>query len=111
MIEYHVNVTETAFDDLSSIALYIKDTLKEPVVSEGQIARIKKGIFSLNTSPLRHPLVRDKMLAEQGYRSMFVDNYTIFYIVNEDSNIVDISRVQYSRRNWADLLCGDSVLL
>jgi len=104
MDEYSVHITQTAFDDLASIALYIRDTLKEPVVAENQLVRIQKAIFSLDFSPCRHPLVRDKTLAAQGYRSLFVDNYTIFYIVSEKEKTVDISRVQYSRRNWAELL-------
>ena len=102
--EYEVSVSETAFDDLASIALYIKDELKEPIIADNQVSRIKKGIYSLSAFPHRYPLVRDKMLAAQGYRRMYIDNYTVFYIVDEDRNIVVISRVQYSRRNWADLL-------
>jgi len=102
--EYYVNVTQTAFDDLADIVLYIKDELKEPAVSDNLLARIKKGIFSLNTLPYRNPLVRDKALAAQGYRCMFVGNYTIFYVVSESNRIVDVSRVRYSRREWVNLL-------
>jgi plasmid stabilization system protein ParE len=81
----------------------------EPVVAINQVSRIKTGIYSLNTFPKRYPLVRDKMLAAKGYRCMFIDNYTVFYIVSEtsksvSSNTVEISRIQYSRRNWIDLL-------
>ena len=54
MDKYNVNITNTAFEDLKSIALYIKDELKEPVVAEKLIAKIKEGIFSLDISPCRH---------------------------------------------------------
>ena len=102
--EYYVNITQTAFDDLMSIAVYIRDTLKEPVIAINQVTKIKEVIFSLKDFPCRQPLVRNKMLAAQGYRSITVDNYTIFYVVNERDNIVNISRALYSRRNWGDLL-------
>ena len=104
MDKYNVNITETAFEDLTSIALYIKDELKEPVVAEKLIAKIKEGIFSLDISPCRHGLVRDKMLAKQGYRPLYVENYIVFYIVTEETKRVDISRVLYARRNWVKIL-------
>ena len=104
MNEYSVNVTETAFADLEEIARYIKDELKEPAIAVRIIAEIKKAIFSLNTSPRRHPSVRDKNLARVGFRCLFVGNYTVFYIVSETEPVVDATRVLYSRRNWEKLL-------
>ena len=104
MDKYLVNVTETAFKDLNGIALYIKNELKEPVIAEKLVARLKKAIFSLDTSPHRYPLLRDNALAAQGYRGMFVENYAVFYVVDETGKTVDISRVLYARRNWVDLL-------
>ena len=104
MDNYRVNVTQSAFEDLKSIALYIKDNLKEPITAEKQVLRIKEAILSLDQLPYRHSLVRDKLLASQGYRSIFVDNYTIFYIIAENEKTVSISRIQYSRTNWVDIL-------
>ena len=104
MNEFRVDITQTAFDDLVNITLYIKEVLKEPEVAKNQVDRIKQSVFSLRSSPQRHSLVRDAMLAERGYRSMPVDNYTIFYIADEHTNTVTVLRVQYSRRNWTALL-------
>ena len=104
MDKYNVNITGTAFEDLKSIALYIKDELKEPVVARKLIAKIKEGIFSLDVSPCRHGLVRDKVLAKQGYRLLYVENYIVFYIVIEESKRVGVLRVLYARRNWVNIL-------
>ena len=104
MDKYNVNITNTAFEDLKSIALYIKDELKDPVAAGKLIAKIKKRIFSLDISPCRHRLVRDKIFARQGYRLLYVENYIVFYIVTEESKRVDVSRVLYARRNWINIL-------
>ena len=104
MDKFFVNITQTAFDDLTDIANYIKDSLYNPTASDNQIARIKKGVFSLSASPYRYPFVRDRILAALGYRSMPVDNYIIFYTVSQNNNTVDIMRILYFRRNWGDLL-------
>ena len=104
MDKYSVNITDAAFEDLKSITLYIKDELKEPIIAEKLIAKIKEGIFSFDSLPCRQGLVRDKMLAKQGYRPLYIENYIIFYIVTEEIKRVDISRVLYARRNWVKLL-------
>jgi toxin ParE1/3/4 len=102
--KYHVNVTETAFEDLAAIARYVKEELKEPAIAEKLTAKLKKAVFSLETSPRRYALLRDAALAARGYRGVFVDNYAVFYIVAENGKTVDVSRVLYARRNWIDLL-------
>ncbi|GHU50654.1 hypothetical protein FACS1894127_6200 [Clostridia bacterium] len=68
------------------------------------IAKLKKAMFSLDTSPHSCPLVRDDALAAQGYRGMFVDSYAVFYVIAESEKTVNVSRVLYGRRNWVDLL-------
>jgi len=104
MDKYKVNITDTAFEDLKSIALYIREELKEPIVAKNLIAKIKTGIFSLDNSPCRHGLVRDNILSRQGYRPLYVENYVVFYIVSEENKHVDVSRVLYARRNWINIL-------
>ena len=46
----------------------------------------------------------DERLAQEGVRSFPVKNYTIFYVVDEQIQIVTIISVMYSKRNWANLL-------
>jgi Plasmid stabilization system protein len=108
MSKYSVNITATAFEDLKSIALHIKDELKEPLAAEKLIARIKGLVFSLDTFPHRHELVRDKILAKQGYRPLYVENHIVFYIVSDENKRVDILRVLYAKRDWMRLLVAES---
>jgi toxin ParE1/3/4 len=104
MNKYFVNITNTAYVDLKEIARYIKNELKEPDVALNLVVKIKKAIFSLENKPYRHSLVHDKDLVQMGYHFFVVDNYTVFYIILENEQIVDIVRVLNSRRNWEKLL-------
>ena len=54
--------------------------------------------------PDSYPLVREDRLASMGYRRLEVMNYTAFFTINEKERIVDVERVLYARRDWADLL-------
>lgn len=54
--------------------------------------------------PLRNVLVADDILSYKCIGKIMVDNYIVFYIVNEESKTVTIIRILYGRRNWINLL-------
>ena len=107
---YDVNIADSALEDLSGIAVYVKDKLKEPLIAEKLVAALKRAIFSLDAFPYRCPIVRDDLLAAQGIRGMIVENYVVFYSIVETENekVVNVSRVLYARRNWVELLQSDN---
>ena len=55
---------------------------------------IAEAIQSLNILPERCALVESEPERTQGLRQMLVDNYSVFYIVGEDT--VSVARVLYS---------------
>jgi plasmid stabilization system protein ParE len=65
---------------------------------------IDECIKSLSTMPKRCPLVRNEELKAKGYRWVSVRNYTVFFIVDDDTNTVRINRVLYSKREYDVLL-------
>ena len=48
--------------------------------------------------------VRDQRLAEKGYRKIPVDNYVIFYLVNDEKKEIEIHDVFYCRENYGRFL-------
>jgi addiction module RelE/StbE family toxin len=104
MSSYNIEITQKAECDLSEIGLYISKELLEPKIAKKLIEKISKDILSLEEMPFRHQLVQDKRLAEQWIRKIIVENYTVFYIVNEVKKIVTVVRILYSRREWENLL-------
>lgn len=104
MSEYYIKITATAKNDLYEIAKYISKELLESKVAKQVIYNIDNKILSLETMPLRNGLVNDGRLALQGIRKMLIDNYIVFYIVDEQQKIVLVTRILYSRRDRLDIL-------
>lgn len=104
MDKYSVEITEPAEYDLLEIKRYISEELYEPKIAERIISNIADAIFKLEDMPFRYALVSDERLALCGMRKLIIDNYIVFYIVDERIRTVTIVRVLYVRRNWADLL-------
>ena len=94
MKQYDVKISHAALSDMEQIYSYIADRLLEPDTAMGQYNRIAEAIQSLNILPERCALVESEPERTQGLRQMLVDNYSVFYIVGEDT--VSVARVLYS---------------
>jgi toxin ParE1/3/4 len=104
MKRYSVVITQPAVGDLSGIARYIAQELREPGIARQQIARIKEAVMSLEEYPGRYALVTDGELSAKGYRKVAVDHYIVFYIITEETNLVTVIRILYEKRDWIHLL-------
>lgn len=104
METYKVIIEFPAERDLRAILVYITETLKEPVAAKRIYTSVKEQIITLRHMPLRHGLVEDEIFALQGVRKMPVQNYSVFYLVNEQLKEVHILRILYNRREWQNLL-------
>ena len=91
MKQYDVKISHAALNDMEQIYSYIADRLLEPDTAMGQYNRIAEAIQSLNILPERCALVESEPERTQGLRQMLVDNYSVFYIVGEDT--VSVARV------------------
>lgn len=104
MREYKVMISKAADADLEKIADYIAISLQEPATALKQMGRMKDALLSLQAMPQRHSVVYDKYLASRGVRLLLVDNYLVFYTVNNAAATVSIVRILYGRREWENLL-------
>ena len=101
---YNVIFETTSTLDLYGILDYITDVLKAPESAERIYWSIKDQILSLDEMPYRFPIVREEPFASMGVRLMSVENYNIFYIVDEQMGEVHILRILYNRREWKNIL-------
>ena len=104
MTEYKIVIEQTAENDLVGILSYISDTLHEPSIAMKIYGLIKKEILTLNRMPFRFEVVNEEPYRFMGVRRIPVENYTAFYIVDENENTVHIFRILYNRREWQYLL-------
>ena len=84
MTEYKIVIEQTAENDLVGILSYISDTLHEPSIAMKIYGLIKKEILTLNRMPFRFEVVNEEPYRSMGVRRIPVENYTVFYIVDEN---------------------------
>lgn len=96
---YQVNLTDSAFVQLKEAIIYISNVLFEPEAANRWSDRIKKSISSLNNMPRRFPLVDEEPWRTEGIHKMTVDNFIVYYWVNDDTETVWITAVVYGRRD------------
>ena len=98
-MNYQIELTNQAKNDLDEIYSYIAFTLLSPDVAANMYHSIIDAIRSLDSMPLRNPLMDDELWKSRGLRKCFVKNYTAFYLVDEVNAIVRIVRIMYSGRD------------
>ena len=99
MKEYIVKLTLQAVEQMSETVRYISRTLLAPDAAGKWSARLQKEIASLNTMPLRFPLTEEEPWHTEGIHKMPVENFLVYYWVDEDQSIVWITAVVYGRRD------------
>ena len=104
MRKYEVILETTAVLDLYEIFNYITDVLKSPHSAQRVYTSIRNQVLSLDIMPARFPLVKDEIYALMGVRLMPVENYHVFYILDDEKNKVRVFRILYNRREWENLL-------
>jgi len=90
---YSVNISAQADKDIRAIYEYIALTLMSPENANAQLSRLEDRINKLDNLPKRFPKYKNEI------RFMPVDNYLVFYTVDDVSKNVSILRVMYGKRN------------
>ena len=96
VINYTVKMFDRAYRDLDSIYDYIASTLLEPGIALNIINDIESSILSLDTMPHRCPERKIGFYANQGYRQLFIGNYTVLFRIDETHRHVLIVTIRYS---------------
>ena len=101
---YRINIADVAKQDIRDIGIYIANDLQELVIAINITNAILDAIDTLEQMPDRIALVKDKRLAANGIRPLYVKNYTVFFRIDDSLDVVEIVRVLHSHRDWASIL-------
>lgn len=99
MKKYDVNLAGPAIQDLDDIYAYIAFILLEEDTAWSQIGRIEKHIFGLDCLPERHQLCPYEPWHSLGVRQVPVDNYIVYYVIEQDKALVTVTRIMYAGSN------------
>jgi len=101
---YNLKFTLKAEEDLDEIYGYIFGTLSATIAADKLVDHIEKAIMRLKEYPFSCQYVLDEPLKTRGYRKLIVDNYLIFYLVNEVEEQVVIMRILYGASHYQGIL-------
>ena len=102
--KYGIRITPRAYNDLDDIYSYLAGESMNEEAGIHLMDRIETSILRLKDFPMSGSYVNDDILKNRGYRKLLVDNYIVFYLVDESENIVVIMRVLYGRQKYQDFL-------
>ena len=98
-MNYKINYSNEAINDLIQIHDYIANEANEPKNANDLINDIRNTIRLLDTFPLRFPVVSFSPWKTLNMRYFTIKNQIIFYLVNEINLTVNIVRIYSSKRD------------
>lgn len=103
-MDYKVKLTDHAVAQLQEAVIYISKVLQASTVAKHWAARIKKELASLSTMPARYPLTVEEPWHTEGIHKMSVENFLVYYWIDEEKRIVWITAIVYARRDQLRVL-------
>ena len=98
--KYQIRLLRIAEEDFTEIVKFIVDD--NPTAAEVMANKIEKNLELLSDNPHLGRIPRDEEIRNLGYRYIIVQNYIIFYTI-EDRTIL-IHRILHGARNYKSLL-------
>ena len=104
MDSYEIIITPDAEDDLVELRNYIADVLLARDTARNYIHTIRKEIVTLSELPARYKPVDDEPWHSRGIRRILVNNFFVYYRIDEGRKQVFILNVIYARRDQLRML-------
>ena len=104
MDSYKIIITPDAEEDLVELRNYIADVLLARDTARNYIRTIRKEIGSLSELPARYNPVDDEPWHSRGIRRIIVNNFFVYYRIDEGHKRVYILNVIYARRDQLRVL-------
>ena len=98
--KYQIRLLRIAEEDFTEIVKFIVDD--NPTAAEAIANKIEKNLELLSDNPHLGRIPRYKEIRNLGYRYIIVQNYIIFYTI-EDRTVL-IHRILHGARNYKSLL-------
>jgi toxin ParE1/3/4 len=98
--EIEVRLLRIAEDDLREIISYVQ--AERPSAADAIGSKIEKNIMLLSRNPWLGMSAKEPHLAEMGYRYLVIDNYLVFYQIEESA--IFIHRIVHGARDYVILL-------
>jgi toxin ParE1/3/4 len=92
---FKVKFSDQAADDLDEIIRYISEELRNPQAAGHFYGAVDEKLALLREHPYMFPLYHDGKLSAEGFHSVAIGNFIMFYLVDDDMSLVNIARILY----------------
>jgi len=100
--KYKVIYLPSFYNDLDKITDYIMYKLENIIAANNLLDEIEKEIEKRSYNPDNYEKYVSTRRREDTYYRIYIKNYTIFYIVQDNS--MELRRILYSKRNFKKLM-------
>ena len=98
--QYRLVYLPVAKQDMLDIMRYISHELSNPSAAAKLAEEMIEAADKLTTFPYAHEAYQPIRALKHEYRKLLVQNYIMFYWVDNENMTITISRVIYARRNF-----------
>lgn len=99
-VKYQVRLLKVAEEDFTEIVTFI--AADNPTAANAIADKIEKNLLLLSENPQLGRIPRDEEIRILGYRYIIVQNYIIFYTIEQKTILVH--RILHGARNYKSLL-------
>lgn len=101
---YILEYLPVARKDMIEIVRYISRELQNPDAADRLAVELVNAAESVLTFPYAAPAYQPIRSLKHEYRKILVQNYLMFYWVDEEERLVTVARVVYAKRDYGRLL-------
>lgn len=101
---YRLDISQNFEEDLDATLDYISHKLHSPVAAKNLLHSTEEKLKLILENPQLYPLYHDEYLAKKGYRYAIVSNYLVFYVIDDEKQIIHIVRFLYGGQNITNSL-------
>jgi plasmid stabilization system protein ParE len=99
-MDYKVELTDTAKQDLREIALYIAEKSKEIEIAKRFVNELREETRRLESFPNAGALPKDRILKSLGYRYLVYKEYLTFYQVDDAQKKVFVMAIFNAKKDY-----------
>ena len=101
-MEYKIKLTEEFLEEIDQICDYISKELKAPDASKKLRKKVMDNILLLKQYPRMFTEIEKINKTKRQYRRVVVNNYVIFYTIDDKQKVIYIAHIYYGGRNYLD---------
>ena len=101
---YKLEYLPVARKDMLEIVRYISRELQNPGAADHLAVELVDAAESVLSFPYAPPAYQPIRPLKHKYRKILVQNYLMFYWVDEEKKLVTVARVVYAKRDYGRLL-------